>query len=469
MRMPGVLGGSSARDAAWLRWAAVAVVFILAAVVPRQLAASFSSRPILVWLVAVVPVAAVLLARPRWGIVLLVVGAVTPPIGIGTGTQAEINPAMLLVAGLALLWVMRSLVIGRRLELAPTRVNLPLLGLVLAGVLSLASGQVFGDPAVVLPSNYFEVQLGGVALVLLSALAFWVGANVIERTRDLEIVVGLMIVLGMLAIGNAVLMISRAVPGLTYQFPGVGGLYWMWAPALAYAQILYNRRLTPAVKGLLALTVLAWVWWSWGSVTDFVAGWLPLFIAVLIISWFRSKLLALGLLSLGAIWVIVRSDYYFQRLWLANQGSFNRIELWTTSLGMFGDRQPLLGLGPATYSWYATAYGLYFRQSHSTYVDLFLQYGVLGLVCFLLVFIFILREIWACRNRWPGTFEHGYTIAVFGGICGSLVASVLADWLLPQVYNIGLKGFRHSMFAWLLAGGFVALRRIKREALSEAS
>ena len=451
---------SSVRGVPWIRLLVIAAVLILAAVLPGQLVGQ-PARPEIWLLLAAGLAGVVMLKSPKWGVVLLVVGAVTPPGGIGTGTQAVINPAMLLVAGMTVAWVVRMLLVERRLHVTPTAANWPLLGLVLAAILSVIAGQVFGDPGVLLPANYVLVQAGGLSLVFLSVAAFWLGANVIREVGWLKLVIGLVIVLGMLAILNAILMIS-GLP-LPYLFPGVHGLYWMWAPALAYGQILFNRKLGWPVKAFLWLSIAAWIWWAWGNVTDFLAGWLPLFIAIMMISWFRSRALAVFLLGVLVAWVVFRWDFYYQRIWIANQGSLNRPQMWATSLSLFGGRQPLLGLGPATYSWYATAYGLYFRQSHSNYVDMYLQYGVLGLICVVAVFALALRQAWLLKDRWLGTFERGYVIAIFGGLCGALAASVVADWVLPQVYNIGWDGFRHSMFTWFLSGGLVALGRIKHQ------
>lgn len=436
----------------------IAVVLILAAVLPGHLTGWFSGLQM--WILLAAGLAGVtMLKSPKWSLVLLVVGAVTPPGGIGTGTHAVVNPAMLLVAGVTIVSMARKLVVERCFQWTPTAVYWPLLGLVLVAFLSVMAGRVFGDPTVSLPANYVLVQAGGISLVLLSAAAFWIGANAIHEVGWLRLITGLVIALGMLAILNAILMIS----GIPYLFPGVHGLYWMWAPALAYGQILFNRRLGWLAKLLLWLSIAAWIWWAWGNVTDFVAGWLPLFIALVVISWFRSPVLALFMLALLVGWAVLRWDFYYQRLWIANQASMNRPELWASMISTLGSRQPLLGLGPVTYSWYATAYGLYFRQSHSNFVDMYLQYGILGLICFVAVFALMLRQAWSLKDRWPGTFEKGYTIAILGGICGALVASALADWVLPQVYNVGLDGFRHSMFAWFLPGSLVALERIKCE------
>ncbi|NMC78657.1 MAG: hypothetical protein GYA59_04775 [Chloroflexi bacterium] len=34
---------------------------------------------------------------------------------------------------------------------------------------------------------------------------------------------------------------------------------------------------------------------------------------------------------------------------------------------------------------------------------------------------------------------------------------MLADWMLPFVYNIGFPGFQASLLVWLFLGGLVAM------------
>ncbi len=54
-------------------------------------------------------------------------------------------------------------------------------------------------------------------------------------------------------------------------------------------------------------------------------------------------------------------------------------------------------------------------------------------------------------------FARGYVYSVLGGLVGTLTAAMLVDWLLPFVYNIGLNGFRGSIFAWIFMGGLIAI------------
>jgi O-antigen ligase len=122
---------------------------------------------------------------------------------------------------------------------------------------------------------------------------------------------------------------------------------------------------------------------------------------------------------------------------------------------------PIFGLGPSNYYWYTPSYpilGYYVSfNSHNNYVDIILQTGVVGLVCF----FWVVGEVgllgWRLRKRFVDDFAQGYVYACLGGLAGTLAATWLGDWLLPFVYNIGLNGFRSSILAWLFLGGLVAL------------
>ena len=61
------------------------------------------------------------------------------------------------------------------------------------------------------------------------------------------------------------------------------------------------------------------------------------------------------------------------------------------------------------------------------------------------------------RTRVPEGFPKAFVYAAFGGLVGTLLAGMLADWLLPFVYNITLDGMRSSIMAWLFMGGVVSL------------
>jgi hypothetical protein len=97
------------------------------------------------------------------------------------------------------------------------------------------------------------------------------------------------------------------------------------------------------------------------------------------------------------------------------------------------------------------------------------QTGMLGLVCFLWLFFEVWRVGWAIRDKVPDSFARAYIIGSLGGLVGTLVSGMLGDWILPFIYNVGLHGFRSSVFIWLFLGGLIALEEIYRNSIESGS
>ena len=64
------------------------------------------------------------------------------------------------------------------------------------------------------------------------------------------------------------------------------------------------------------------------------------------------------------------------------------------------------------------------------------------------------------RNKATDGFSQAYVIGVLGGLAGTLVAGMLGDWVIPFVYNVGVRGFRTSVIAWIFLGGLVVIEQI---------
>jgi O-antigen ligase len=125
---------------------------------------------------------------------------------------------------------------------------------------------------------------------------------------------------------------------------------------------------------------------------------------------------------------------------------------------------PWLGFGPANYYHYTLLYpilGWWVRfNSHNNYVDLVGQVGVVGLLAFGWIMAEVLRLAFRLRPRMPRGFERAYVAGAVAGLAGSLVSGLLADWIIPFTYNIGIRGFRSSLLFWFFLGGVLALKRI---------
>jgi hypothetical protein len=96
-------------------------------------------------------------------------------------------------------------------------------------------------------------------------------------------------------------------------------------------------------------------------------------------------------------------------------------------------------------------------SSHNNYVDLFAHTGLLGLGLFLWFAAELFFLGWRLSDRYPTGFTGGYVGGMTAAWVGSLVVMLLADWMLPFVYNIGFPGFQASILVWLFLGGLVAV------------
>jgi hypothetical protein len=149
--------------------------------------------------------------------------------------------------------------------------------------------------------------------------------------------------------------------------------------------------------------------------------------------------------------------------WLTSGGS--RLALIRRVVGV-AMRNPVTGLGPASYRPYANLKPLAYREalwmtpnvsSHNNYVDLFAHTGLLGLGLFFWFVVELARLGLRLRRRFDHGFLAGYVNGMLGAGAASLVIMLLADWILPFVYNIGFPGFQASVLVWLFMGGLVAI------------
>jgi hypothetical protein len=129
-------------------------------------------------------------------------------------------------------------------------------------------------------------------------------------------------------------------------------------------------------------------------------------------------------------------------------------------------------LGPAAYRSYARLEPLLYEgeywidpqvNSHNNYVDLFAQLGVVGLGLFLWFAARMTRLAFRLRARFRGGFEGAFINGMLACWCASLIIMLLADWILPYVYNIGFPGFQASVLVWLFLGGLLTLEARMRE------
>lgn len=403
----------------------------------------------------------VFLRWPPLGLATLIGASLVVPLAIGTGTQTSLNVTVLLLPLLLGLWSLDR-VVRREIRLVPSRTIPPLLAFLFVTVLAFGAGQlpwfVFAQAAPL------RAQIGGLAVFLLSAGAFLLAAHQVRDLRWLKRLTWLFLALGGLYIAGRLLPGLGQVSGRLFQPGATGSLFWTWLVALACGQAVFNRRLRLGWRLALGGLVLATFYVSISQGRAWASGWLPPLVAVTAILWAGKPRLGLLAALAGGAAVALNVHKVITLVMVGDQGYslLTRLEAWRI-LAEIVRANPILGLGPANYYWYTPLFPIlgYYVQfnSHNNYVDIIAQTGLLGLACFLWFAWAVGRLGWRLRTRALDGFARAYVYGALGGLAGTLAAAMLADWVLPFVYNIGLAGFRASVLGWLFLGGLVVLEQ----------
>jgi hypothetical protein len=410
---------------------------------------------------ALLGLAAAGLLMMRWpglGPLLLVPASLLAPFRIGTGTQSEINPPMVLVAGLTLLWLVRLVATPGRPSWRPARAEIALI--VLAGVFGLALLVGQGRWLPLADRAPLSAQIGELGIVFLSIASFFIAAEEIPDERWLKATVALFLGLGSIFAVGVLFRPLQPVLLRLYQPGATSSQFWIWLCVLAFGQAVYNRRLGAMMRVALAGLAFIAVYSVYVNIPGWVSGWLPALAGLVVIFALRSRWTFL----LCVAGLIVLSPFVLPRVFALDAYSYStRVQAWGILSHIIGSN-PILGLGPANYYWYTPLfalsgyYGLQFN-SHNQYVDLVAQTGLLGLAILVWFVIEMVIVGWQTSVRAPEGFGRAYAYSILGGGAALLVAGMLGDWLLPFVYNVGFMGLRSSLLGWLFLGALLALAR----------
>lgn len=418
--------------------------------------------------------ALLLLARPGLGVPLLVVAALALPYEVATGTEVTLNLATLLVPAVAVAWALGRL-LRRDLHFAPSHVNRPLVFFLLAGLLSLGIGNALWDPAVPRSGHFALVQWAQWGLYALSALAFWLGANLLSNRRWLEQATWTFLWLGG---GLAILRVIVGFSGQSLPLATIAidrAPFWTLLGGLCAGQLLYHERLGGVRRAFVWLCLAAVLWYVFVAQRAAASNWMGVVATLAVLLWLRYPRLrwpvALLLGGLVIAGTLIPAVYQFaggDDEWFLSGGS--RMALMGRVLAV-AMRNPITGLGPASYRNYAAMQPLRYGtanwlapqiSSHNNYVDLFARFGVLGLGLFLWVAVAMGQTAWrAGQQAAHSGFLRGYAAGMAAVGVGALLLMLMADWILPFVYNIGFPGFQASVLVWLFMGGLAALEQME--------
>ena len=442
------------------------------------LAAALGARPssaIVAGLLAALATGA-LVSFPDLALPTLALAALLANREISTGTEVRLNLATLLVPLLLTMWLL-GMALRKQIRLAPSATNLPLFLFLVASLLSLLIGAATWDPTVPRKSNLLLVQLSQWAIFAFSAGAFWLAGNVVRNQRRLEIFTA-----AFLAVGGAGALL-KVIPPTAGLAAGVTTLafgrapFWMLLTAVAGGQLLFNRRLGLPARAFLLASLAAALIYAFDLQQEAASNWVGVGAALGTLFWLRFPRLRWPLvivtLALTLTGLLFPAVYRFaggDGEWQLTGGSRVVLIRRVVEVTM---RNPVTGLGPAAYRSYAGMQPLpYLRaywlqpqvNSHNNYVDLFAHGGLLGLALFAWFAAALGVAGVRLRTRYPDGFMGGYVNAALAAGAGSLVLMLMADWILPHVYNIGFPGFQASVLVWLFLGGIVALGQAEFQA-----
>jgi len=412
-----------------------------------------------------------ILGFARWppvGLAALVLSGLLMPTFVDSAVDRRLNATFVLAPILIVLWLLGMAKRGITPRENAARQNRPLLLLLSVCVLSFLVGQFPWFPRSQAP---LDAQLGGLAIFLFSGGAFFMASYHLRSLRWLRVIVWTF--LAAAAIRVVLLYLPDAVLRPFSMFAAapllptspLGSMFWTWLMALTFGQLVGNphlrRRFKLALASLLSLVVYI-TFFPW---RDWASGWLPGFVAMFVILALMKPRVAVLLLCAGITLVLYKQERLSDALWTPDQQySYVSRSHAAATLSEIARKDLLFGLGPANYYHYTPLYpiaGWFVHfSSHSTYLDLILQVGIVGLICY---GWFLLSVGWlAVRLRKqvrPG-FALGYVYGAAGGLVGTACAGGLGDWVLPFAYNVGVAGFRSSILAWIFLGGLAGLGHI---------
>jgi len=421
-----------------------------------RLTSKLRKPEVIPFLIAAVPALFFVSSSLELGVLGIVLAAAAVRFSIPTGTKSEIVMSLALTALLVAIWLSKMLVQEKRLRLRPSPINVPLLGFAVTSVISFFWSNALRDVLVVVWGTWLFVQLGGLAVMALLPGAMLLAANVINDSKWLKWLTWAFIVVGAVSFVG-----SRA--RLPVGFLQVRPLFPTWVMSLAYAQVLFNRRLSWPVRVLLLSLAVGWFHECFVNQMRWLSGWIPAVASLAVISVLKSKhiliLLVIAVIAFGAINADTLIARFEQERFASGE---TRLDAWLHNWRVTGQHW-LFGVGPAGYAvYYMSYFPLEAMATHSTYIDILSQTGIVGLAFFLWLFAALALSGWRLVRRLKGAanFEEAFSVAALGGLMAAITAMALGDWIVPFVYTQTIAGFDYAVYTWILLGGMMSLLHI---------
>jgi O-antigen ligase len=387
-------------------------------------------------------------------LVIILIAAFVP-FGLSTGTDSKVMLSMILSAAYVMIWILHMLGVEKRIHFTPSAINRPLFGFVIISVLSLIWSNVFRDPAVRVTPSFPLVQAASTAVMVLLPLSALLVANSIHKEKTLRWMVGLILVVGVLDLGNRFAGLNLPI--------NANGITQMWVIAFAISIFFFMKNIPRKLRVIMLLIAAASILWGFVLHIDWLAGWLPGFIVLGVISFIKSKKLFAFLVVAAVILFVLNANFYDKSINSEQTTSGDtRLAAWSINWQVTS-QHILFGTGPGGYAaYYMTYYPTQAMATHSNYIDIFAETGVIGFAFYIWLFGSLvwlgLRLLRRLRGR--GDFLEAATVAILAGTIGCIVIMGFGDWLIPFAYTQTIAGFNYEVYSWLFLGALVVIERL---------
>ncbi len=403
------------------------------------------------------------LRNQEWNPVFILFAALFIPFSLPTGTDSRLVISLLLTLAIVGLWIIRMAVQDKGFHLRSSNLNKPLLLFMGVVVLSIVWSIIFRDPLVFTPSKFIVVQIASAIVMIMLPAVFLLMGNFVENIKVLKVMVALFLLAGILGIISLFVNFSLPI--------NMGGMFSLWIMAISYGMALFDRRLHWLSRGALLLLTVIWFYYRFVIDVSWLAGWLPGMIAIGGISFMRSKKLGF-ILGIIAIVFLITQTNYVDRVFKAEeaQSGVTRLSAWQSNWRITKDHL-LLGTGPAGYAVY---YMSYFPNdamaTHSNYIDILAQTGVIGFVLILWFFIALAWKGYKLTQRFKGRGDFIEAVAnfSFAGTIACIIIMGFGDWLFPFAYTQTIAGYNYAVYNWLFMGMILVIERLAENAPGEA-
>ena len=352
-----------------------------------------------------------------------------------------------------------------RRALVPSAVNTPLLMMLPVAIVSLLWNLGGADPNIPVQHVKLTVSLGQLLLIAWPVGIYFVSANEVRDTGTMRTIVRIVVVMALPSIALPL------IPSEWRPLIGWSVYFCLVASPLCFAASFD----TPSWARKFGLWIIAFSPLVYGVSIGKAFLYLTTAVALTTVAMLKGKrvLLAaipivLGLYVLTAAGTGSFVPAPFQKLIEVERqqaswgGRAGRIALAADTLAIWV-RHPIFGVGPGN-SWpYMHRYSV-IDTPHSQYLNLLLEVGIVGLVCFLWFIVATLKTGIQALRSVRDDFHQTLAIGWFGFFCGMVVGGLTGDFIFHSIRNGGLEMFTGYYLQWIFLGMVVSAADIERRA-----